>query len=106
MEVKIWYVESIQFLTKYISALKASHDRELKFFRYVVKNWYIKSNANFAALFQFPYCLEPTELDMLLSWYFVGINPNKPPTNSLTLLANISLIPNNKFSRHNCSLLL
>ncbi|PTK23938.1 hypothetical protein BUZ54_11045 [Staphylococcus hominis] len=34
--------------------------------------------------------------DMLLSWYFVGINPNKPPTNSLTLLANTLLIPNNK----------
>ncbi len=80
--------------------------RNLKIVGTEVKFWDIESNANFAALFQFPYCLEPTELDMLLSWYFVGINPNKPPTNSLTLLANISLIPNNKFSRHNCSLLL
>lgn len=58
--------------------------RNLKIVGTEVKFWDIESNANFTALFQFPYCLEPTELDMLLSWYFVGINPNKPPTNSLT----------------------
>jgi hypothetical protein len=58
--------------------------RNLKIVGTEVKFWDIENNANFAALFQFPYCLEPTELDMLLSWYFVGINPNKPPTNSLT----------------------
>ena len=41
--------------------------------------------------------LEPTEHNVLLSWYFVGINPNKPPTNSLTQLANTQLIPTKNF---------
>jgi hypothetical protein len=30
-----------------------------------------------------PYGLEPTRLIVLLSWYFLGINPKSRPTNSL-----------------------
>ncbi|MGS4000987.1 hypothetical protein ACEUVV_13490, partial [Staphylococcus pseudintermedius] len=42
------------------------------------------SSTPFIALFQFPYWSEPTGLYVLLSWYFLGINPNSSPTNSLT----------------------
>src|SRR5699024_6092362 len=47
-------------------------------------NFYSSSSTPFIALFQFPYWSEPTGLYVLLSWYFLGINPNSSPTNSLT----------------------
>lgn len=34
-------------------------------------------------LFQLPYGLEPTRLNVLLSWYLFGIYPKSRPTNSL-----------------------
>lgn len=37
----------------------------------------------------------------MLSWYFLGINPNSSPTNSLTSQLSHFIIPTNKFSRHN-----
>jgi hypothetical protein len=47
-----------------------------------------ESNTNFAALFQFPYGLEPTGLYVLLCWCFIGINPKSTPPNTLIKLAN------------------
>ncbi|NKP32473.1 hypothetical protein GKR29_14040, partial [Staphylococcus aureus] len=43
------------------------------------------------------YWLEPTDVSVLLSWYFHGINPHETPNQLAKALANTHAIPTNSF---------